>query len=341
MLESFYQILMAKDSRKLTWIVGEGGLLGSALRSQIGNHSESYCHWHPTIPLSWNESEKIQIQFKRIILDFKSQISTFPEWTILWAAGAGVIGSSPDALKKETETFSIFLTELENILGQDLAQGHFFLGSSAGGIWGGSEELPITEGLPPCPISEYGKQKLNQEKLLIELATSYPKFKTMIGRISNLYGTSQNLDKPQGLLSQICRSTLFRVPLTVFVPLETVRDYIFNEDCAQLIYRALKQQSSTENQSMITTKIFASEEPTSIRIILKHLYRLTKREPMIICPNQAMTHQQPAELSFISKTLVDSYRCKPLIEGLKLILEFQESLLQRGELPYPEVNLNR
>ena len=332
---------MPKDSRNLTWILGEGGLLGSALRSQIGYHSKSRCLWQPSISFRWGELEQLQSQFKRIILNFKSEISHFSEWSILWAAGAGVIGSSELALKRETETFALFLSELKAILGNELNRGHFFLGSSAGGVWAGTVTLPISEGLPTHPISEYGRQKLKQENLLNELSSSYPQLKVMIGRISNIYGTCQNLTKSQGLLSQLCRSTLFRVPLTVFVPLETVRDYIFNEDCAQLIYRALKKQSSGGNHSHIKTKIFASEEPTSIRMILKHLFRLTKREPMIICPSQTISHQQPAELSFVSKTLEDSYRCKPLIEGLKLILDFQETLLQRGELPYPEVNLNR
>jgi len=48
----------------------------------------------------------------------------------------------------------------------------------------------------------------------------------MVGRMSNLYGPGQNLKKVQGLISQMCLRVLTRQPLVLYVPLDTIRDYL-------------------------------------------------------------------------------------------------------------------
>jgi len=339
MVKSFYQILMTKDSRNLVWILGEGGLLGSALSRQADAHLDTFRLWHHAVSLNWTDPQKLQAQFRSLISTFRKELAPTQSWTLLWAAGAGIIGSTDHDLRRETASFTQFLAELEFQFGSKMNEGHIFLGSSAGGLWGGASVFPVSEQSPTSPISEYGRQKSIQESEVLKLAERYPGLRILIGRISNLYGTRQKLGKPQGLLSQLCRSTLLHVPLNIFVSLDTVRDYIFDEDCAELIYRALKHQQTEEAKFNCVVKIFASEEPTSIRLILKYLHRLTKREPIIIFPTLQITSQQPIELSFTSHTFRKPYAHKPLIEGLKLILSYQETLLQRGELPFPEANL--
>lgn len=329
---------MTKDSRNLLWIIGEGGLLGSSLRSRSRVHQDLFTLWSPNCSFSWNHPQTLIEEFQKHLKTFRSMAQQVQSWTIMWTAGAGIIGSAQSNLIRETENFTFFLRELENCFMGNLTGGHFFLSSSAGGIWAGAQRFPITENTPPLPISDYGRQKLKQEEELTRLANLHPEFKVLIGRISNLYGSGQNLSKPQGLLSQLCRSTLLKVPLNIFVPLDTVRDYIFTEDCSELIFRALKKHHSLEFTNNIMLKIFASEEPASIRVILNYLHRLTRREPVITLPAQSATIQHPKELSFQSTVLIDSYHCKPLIEGLKQLLDYQESLFQMGELPFPEAS---
>lgn len=329
---------MTKDSRNLIWIMGEGGLLGSSLSSQSQFHSTLFCLWDCAKKFDWKNPLPLRIQFKEAIQKFQAEVGRYSSWTLLWAAGSGVIGSSDNGLKLETDNFIFFLETLKEQFQGNFIDGHFFLASSAGGVWAGSQTLPISESAIACPVSEYGRQKLKQEEALIRLATAHSELKVMIGRISNLYGNRQNMSKPQGLLSQLCRSTLLRVPLNIFVPQETIRDYIFTDDCAELIFRSLQTLWQSKSDSNILLKIFASGEPASIRTILACLHRLTKREPMIICPPQAVSHQHPLELSFKTQVLVESYTCRPLIEGLKLVLDYQESLLQLGQLPYPEAS---
>ena len=62
-----------------------------------------------------------------------------------------------------------------------------------------------------------------------------------MGRIANLYGPGQGLEKPQGLISQIIRSHLIRTPISIYVPLDTMRDYLFAPDCGELVVDALRR----------------------------------------------------------------------------------------------------
>ena len=55
----------------------------------------------------------------------------------------------------------------------------------------------------------------------------------MIGRFSNLYGPGQNLGKLQGLISRLALSAVTRQPINIFVPLDTIRDYVYVDDAAQ------------------------------------------------------------------------------------------------------------
>ncbi len=336
MVKSFYQIPMRKDCRNLLWVIGKGGLLGSSLLSRLNFHQSEFNLWSLCRPFTWNEPDILKKQIREQIQFFQIKALNFESWVIIWAAGAGVIGSSDSALEMETQYFRFFINELQKSFSEKLNRGRFFLASSAGGVWGGAQTFPITEETPTCPISEYGKQKLKQEETLIKLALAYPQFQVLIGRISNLYGPGQKLSKPQGLLSQLCRSVLLRSPLNIFVPLDTVRDYIFAEDCAELILRALKNIPLALPDKNLILKIFASEDPVSISTLLHQLRRLTHRDPIITQPNHSLTVQQPKELFFKSQVLLDSYTCKPLIEGSKQLLDYQESLLQAGDLPYPE-----
>ena len=83
-------------------------------------------------------------------------------------------------------------------------------------------------------MSAYGESKLEQERIVRawSAATGVP---AAIGRFSNLYGPGQDLTKPQGIISRLVRASLRGEPLLVFVPLDTVRDYLFAADAARRV----------------------------------------------------------------------------------------------------------
>jgi len=327
---------MKKIADNLIWIIGQGGLLGSALSQQLSLQTTPWTLWSQPLKFDWKNNFTLINQFKHSLAEFEKATASFQGWTILWCAGAGVIGSKENALNQETQNFSSFLALLDEFFTTNSKKGTFFLASSAGGIWAGTKSFPITEFSSPFPISEYGHQKLAQEDALKELAQRHPNLQILIGRISNLYGPGQNLEKPQGLLSQLCRSALLQVPMNVFVSLNTTRDYIHTADAAEMILRSLKQIGEKNSSQNCTTKIICSEEECSISQILSYLKHLTSHPPLISHPENLIASQQPKELIFRSECLVSSFKCRPLFEGLNELLCAQEKQLQLGALPFPQ-----
>lgn len=327
---------MKKIADNLIWIIGQGGLLGSALVEQLPLTQKSWIRWQAPLKFSWKIPSLLSQEFSLAIKNFYIESQNYSSWTIVWAAGAGVIGTQGSDLAAETNNFRHFIELLMQDFGVNLNQGTFFMSSSAGGVWGGAKSFPIHETTPTSFISDYGKQKLAQEAILIELTEKYPDFKILIGRISNLYGPGQNLSKPQGLLSQLCRSALLQVSMNIFVPLNTIRDYLNSHDAADLILRALQKVQNHNYHSRVTFKIFCSEEDCSISQILNYLHQLTHHEPIISFPEAKTTLQQPTELTFRSQILIDTFRCRSLLQGINELLTYQETQFQLGALPFPE-----
>ena len=131
---------------------------------------------------------------------------------------------------------------------RDPAGNGFFLASSAGGVYAGASGPPFTEHTEPAPISAYGRAKLRSEEIATEFAVR-TSTALLVGRLANLYGPGQNLDKPQGLVSQLCLAQLTRQPLTVYVPLDTMRDYLFVDDAAAMAVAGLGAVTASRQAS--------------------------------------------------------------------------------------------
>ena len=121
--------------------------------------------------------------------------------------------------------------------------GALFFASSAGGVYAGATGSPFTEETAPVAISPYGHAKLRAEAAVDAFATRTG-VPLLVGRLSNLYGPGQDLAKPQGLISQLCRAQLTRQPLSIYVSLDTRRDYLYVDDAAAMVVAGLDAVSS-------------------------------------------------------------------------------------------------
>ena len=77
-----------------------------------------------------------------------------------------------EAMARETRALEVVLDQLGAAAGT--RPGVFFLASTAGGLYSGSRQIPITEETPVEPISDYGRAKLRQEEMLASWASSRP-----------------------------------------------------------------------------------------------------------------------------------------------------------------------
>lgn len=194
------------------------------------------------------------------------------DWSIIWAAGSGVVDTTADKLAGETRTLHHLLTTLRDL--PPPGRGAFFLSSSAGGIYAGSTSPPFSESTMPLPLSPYGETKLAHEQIL--QTTLQGRIPLVVGRFSNLAGPGQNLLKHQGLVSQLCRAAITRQSLNVFVPMETLRDYLYVDDAATMV-RTLVENAVRDQPSEVVMRNISSQRPVSVCSVVRTVQQVSHR----------------------------------------------------------------
>lgn len=253
-------------------VIGATGLLGSHLEKEL--QLKGFDVFSPMRSFSWLNTEALKVEFAGVIEAFKESVTAGEAWSIYWAAGIGSMHSTEQDLQCET----LQLNECINLIlnsGLDLARGTLMFSSSAGAIYAGSREFVVTESSTVAPINAYGLEKLKQEKMLESIFCKYPDFRVLIARISTLYGTRNKRSNRLGLLAQISRNVVLGQPVHVYVPLETMRDYIHVQDAAICI---IKTMSILQNQSGgCFIKIIANEKSHSVAEIISIFKRISHK----------------------------------------------------------------
>ena len=269
-----------------SWIIGSGGLIGSAIRRQLAPDFAA-----PTIP--WADVAASKSALREAYADFTSQATGLP-WAIVWAAGAGTTVSGADVFERELDVFDSFMTDVA--ASPPESPGVVVLISSAGSVHAGSHHPPFTEATDPAPISAYGRAKLAQE----ELASRHLRGKVplLVCRVSNAYGPGQDLTKLQGLISRLALATYTREPLHLFVPTSTVRDYIFTSDIADHVHRWI-DFTLDEQQRTSRIVVVASGQGTSIAHLVKTASDVSHHRIPIAMGIHPSSRDQPLDSRFI------------------------------------------
>ena len=260
------------------WVVGAGGLLGrgvvSALKARGHDVLTSSIPWHD--PAAARASLAAGAQELRSLADGRP-------WMIAWCAGAGVTGTSQADLDSELDVFKAALESVARTLcGPDTSPGRLFLASSAGGVYAGAPDPPYSEESTPQPLAPYGFAKLEAERAATEFAAASGT-RLLIGRVANLYGPGQNLAKPQGLISVFAKAYLTGQPVSVYVSLDTLRDYIFIDDAAALVADCMERLAAEDvvpGQTVI--KIIATQRADTIGALIGACKTVFKRRPRIV-----------------------------------------------------------
>lgn len=273
------------------WIVGRG-LLGSALERMLGQPT-----FRATIP--W-EDEGRSIEALTAASDAFFQGDRPPGWRIWWSAGRGVTSTAREHLESEVRVFRAFLDAVSKH--SPRTDGALFLASSVGGAYGGRADPPYTEMTEARPGSAYGDAKLAMEAALKAWAQSTGG-RALVARITNLYGPGQNLAKGQGIISTILRSHLTQSPATIYVSLDTLRDYVYADDCAAIAIAAM-DRLLYEPPGTLVTKIIGSMDAVSISAIIAEIKRLRRNVAPIVV-GQGHAAGQASDLRVISTVWPD------------------------------------
>ncbi|MBK1641389.1 hypothetical protein CKO12_05765 [Chromatium okenii] len=259
------------------WVIGSGGLLGSALcRVLQANGTKLF---FPTERFCWDNVSILKNQISLSVEVFAMHLSDSDQWEIYWSAGIGTMSSQADELVQETNALSVLLRAIKTHPRLSVQYGSVVFASSAGALYAGASDDVITEETPITQNSNYAREKLVQEDMLRSIILSNSQLTVLIARISTLYGQNSSIGKKQGLISHMARCVIQHKPIHIYVPFDTIRDYINVNDAAVLIVMTLR---FLDKKLGVVTKIIASEKPTSVAEIVSVFKKVAKRSPLVV-----------------------------------------------------------
>ncbi len=311
------------------WILGSGGLLGSAMKQSLSEEKQVRIFTEPT-PLSWADKTALNRELCEAVDCFAKIIGKDDSWEVYWMAGRSIMSSERTELEQETSILSLLLERIDTHPSICVAEGTIIFASSAGGVYAGSTEETISELSVVSPLSAYGEEKLKQEELIRTWAKSHPTLSVLIARISTLYGPKQSQGKKQGLLTHIARCILRKEPVEIFVPFDTIRDYIHVRDAVEEIKRALENVRGTH---AVTMKIVASEEPTTVAQIIQLFRHVTRVRPRIVTSSNPRSSHYARRMCFKSSIFPSKETKKrtSLLLGIAEILSAERLAMAKGK----------
>ena len=316
------------------WVIGARGLLGSATAAAITRRAG----WEllPADPLPWAEDDALSAAAAATATRLLDTAATQrANWAVLWLAGNAVTSTPPEAIGRELRQLRLVLDAVGSAAAYQgtAGSGAVFYASSAGGVYGGSAHPPFDELSTPVPISGYGRFKLDAEASLFAFSRATG-VSVLAGRIANLYGPGQKLGKMQGLISHLAKAQFSPKPASIFVPLETMRDYIFVRDCAELVLDSvarLIEVAAVDGRTEVV-KNLASGQAVTISNLLGHIRSLAKSQPNVMLGYSAEASMQGLDLRITSTVWpdLDRRQLTSLPAGIKATMDDVLTHIQSG-----------
>lgn len=147
--------------------------------------------------------------------------------------------------------------------------------SSGGAVYGPARYLPIDENHPTSPVSAYGASKLAAENYLTFYAAQY-EVNSVSLRISNAYGTGQNIAKGLGAVTAFTYAAIEGRPITIYGDGSTLRDYVWVDDVVQALIAAGSRREITGPVNV------GSGVGTTLLTIVDELERHLRQRPNVI-----------------------------------------------------------
>jgi UDP-glucose 4-epimerase len=309
------------------WVLGGGGLLGSALSRILRRDGTEL--FAPSRRVDWSCEPDLAAEFSAAAKAFAARAALAGQWEIYWAAGRGMMNSSEAELETETRVVAAFLGALESTRELFATRGALAYASSAGAIYAGGTDFVTTELSAPAPTTAYARAKLRQEEMLRSFASKKDGLTTLAARLSTVYGPGQAPGKRQGLLTHVARSTIMNLPVHIYVPLDTIRDYIFSDDAAAAMIAALRTSGGRERNRM---KIIGSERPATIAEIIATFRRVARRAPRVITGASRLGVVYPRRTRYRSVVEPDvaSLPKTTLLVGVARVMAAERAAVMRG-----------
>lgn len=312
----------------LAWVLGASGLLGSALVRALRLDGEAV--HRPAAPFAWRDGAAVSAQIAAEVAAFSQRARTASHWTVYWAAGVGSMGSVPADLEAEERALALLLDCLRTHPALRARPGAVVFASSAGALYGGPRGGCYSERGEVTPTTAYAEHKLRQEALVRAMVAGAPATSALVVRYSTLYGIGQARKKAQGLITQIARRIVANEPSNIYVPLDTIRDYLHADDAARMTLATVRDIRA--HGGTTTLKIIAAERATSIAQLIGVFRRVAGRAPRLVTSATSLSAKYVRCVQFVS----DEPAGKPhvpgrtLVEGIHQVLEAERANRRRS-----------
>ncbi len=202
----------------------------------IGSHLKKYLDDFEIITIGRSKSEDYKIdlsdsKLESIIKDFS------PDIVCHLASGSNILRAEENKEKEYKDTV-LSTKALARVLNRFKKITIIYLSSQA--VYGLPESLPVIETQVTKPISVYGKNKSEAEKIIIQSGLNY-----LIFRISSVYGLGQDYKK-SGVIAKFINWMKNNEPPVVFNSLNSFSDFVYIDDVINAI--VLSIQKNTQNE---------------------------------------------------------------------------------------------
>jgi len=123
----------------------------------------------------------------------------------------------------------------------------------------------------------------------------------------------------------------------LYVPLDTIRDYLFSHDAGRLIADGLDRlrlEAARTSTTPAVVKIIASNRPTTVATVLAQFRWITKRPASVIVAASPNAQRQARDLRMTSAVWpeLDRHPVTTLSEGMRWVLTGILDMTARGRI---------
>lgn len=291
--------------KKRILITGGTGFIGSNFKDGLRNSN------YEVLSIGRSKDEDIQVDLKdlkinEVLKKFESDIVCH------FASGTNIARAEEEKEKEFADTVIATRSLLDSLKALN-KKPIMFIYFSSQSVYGIPEFLPVPESHKLNPVTVYGKNKLEAERIIIESGLEY-----IIFRVSSVYGKGQDYNK-SGAIAKFINRLSNNQPPKIFNSEDIVSDFIYINDLINALLKTIDNNS-------INKKVFnlGSGKPTALKEVLNILYEYYPGAPkpeLIKNPLYLSEKQKGLYLdtSKIKKEL--SWSCRYSInEGLKDML---------------------
>lgn len=222
-------------------VFGSGGLLGKSVNEALKVTAVRGPIIRPSI--SWYHSAQASEQIEASVEEFLAVGDPSEHKEIYWCAGVATQRTVGDETDQERRYIGNILAAIRS--NRPPTNLRLFFASTAGGVYGDTGTQIASETSASNPRDAYGHTKLELEAELRRFAQSTSSG-LVIGRLSSLYGSQQNMQKRQGLLSHLALAIARSHPLEIFTSLSSTRNYLDSRTAAKIAVHHMRSIGLSE-----------------------------------------------------------------------------------------------